>query len=262
MTKMGATMSATGYGQKLGIAAPQIGISKRVMVVLGVVMVNPTWQPSKAPLEKTVEGCYSVPRKVYEVERAPYGWARWFSIDGVERRFKLNGLNAIVFQHELDHLDGKCCADVGKLLREDNTTKMAKYKILEDIVVNGVAYKQDEVVEFEYKIANLNSIKNKIEKVALVVESEPVVITPQPIPVAEPQPVEVAPEAPTPAPSALEEAPEIPPGKDRTLEEAEAAARADGSIPSVVDPDLIPEEKVPEGTVPPVKEVPVDAPID
>ena len=161
VSKMGAALKETGYGQKLGIAAPQIGINKRIIVVLGVVMVNPTWRPSRAPKESVVEGCYSVPFKTYSVHRDSYGWASWKSIDGVERRFKLNGLNAIVYQHELDHLNGLCCADVGTLL-EDNSKEMKKYIVLEDVVINGVAHKKDAIISLEYKVANLKSLRGKI----------------------------------------------------------------------------------------------------
>lgn len=111
--KMGAALENAGYGQKLGLAAPQICISKRICIVQGVVMVNPEWTPSRAPQEVSIEGCYSVPHRTFKVMRDSYGWAKWVSIDGVPREFKLNGTKAIVFQHELDHLNGKCCADVG-----------------------------------------------------------------------------------------------------------------------------------------------------
>lgn len=118
VSKMGSALASQGYGDKLGIAATQIGIPLRIMIVQGVVIVNPTWQPSKAPPDQRIEGCYSVPGKLYQVERARNGFATWKSIDGEERRYKLNGLNATIYQHEFDHLDGKCCADVGKLLED------------------------------------------------------------------------------------------------------------------------------------------------
>lgn len=112
--KMGAALSKQTYGMKLGIAAPQIGINLRVMIVRGNVMFNPEWQPAKAPLESITEGCYSVPYKVFKVPRAKYGWAKWTNIEGRPMESKLSGLPAIVFQHELDHLNGICCADIGE----------------------------------------------------------------------------------------------------------------------------------------------------
>lgn len=116
--KMGRALQNTDYGARLGLAAPQIGINKRVIIVRGNVMFNPTWTPSKAPPNLVTEGCYSVPRRLYKVSRAPYGWAKWTGIDGKQYEDKLKGIPAIVFQHEIDHLDGKCCADVGEELPE------------------------------------------------------------------------------------------------------------------------------------------------
>lgn len=111
--KMHSTLQAQTYGDKLGMAAPQIGINKRVMIVRGNVMFNPEWTPTKAPPNLITEGCYSVPGRTFSIPRAPYGWAKWTNIDGKPFSGKLKDLPAIVFQHELDHLDGKCCVDVG-----------------------------------------------------------------------------------------------------------------------------------------------------
>lgn len=115
--KMNNALGGATYGQRLGLAAPQIGINKRVVIVRGNVMFNPTWHPSKAPTNTVTEGCYSVPKKMYNVQRAQYGWAHWIDIDGQPHKGKLKDLAAIVFQHELDHLDGKCCIDVGVELK-------------------------------------------------------------------------------------------------------------------------------------------------
>lgn len=120
--KMGNALSAASYGGKLGLAAPQIGISKRIAIVEGAVMFNPEWRPSKAPGNTVTEGCYSVPHRLFKVTRAVYGWAKWQSIEGVWREKKLTGLTAIVFQHELDHLNGKCCADVGEEVEAPSRT--------------------------------------------------------------------------------------------------------------------------------------------
>lgn len=116
--KMGMALKSQTWGEKQGIAAPQIGIGLRVMVVRGNVMFNPEWTPTKAPTESMIEACYSVPGKTFQVDRAKYGWAKWTNIDGKPFEDKISGLPAIVFQHEIDHLNGICCADIGKLLDE------------------------------------------------------------------------------------------------------------------------------------------------
>lgn len=119
--KLGAALRSVNYGDRLGMAAPQIGISKRIFVCQGAFCINPTFHPPKiGEIIEMVEACYSVPNKTFRTNRHKYGWAKWTSIDGTKKEFKLKGLDAVVFQHELDHLDGKCCCDVGEeIIKED-----------------------------------------------------------------------------------------------------------------------------------------------
>lgn len=105
-------LESTGYGDKLGVAAPQIGISKRVFIAQDVVMFNPKWIPSEGK-KASVEGCYSIVGPVFSVKRAAQGRASWQDINGMWQHRILRGLSAIVFQHEFDHINGKCIADVG-----------------------------------------------------------------------------------------------------------------------------------------------------
>lgn len=112
--KMGLALAKQKYGSQEGIAAPQIGINLRVMIIRGNVMFNPEWCPTKAPPEEAIEGCYSLPNKIFKVSRAKYGWAKWTNIEGRPMESKLIGISAIVFQHELDHLNGLCCSDIGE----------------------------------------------------------------------------------------------------------------------------------------------------
>ncbi|MEX2053933.1 MAG: peptide deformylase [Candidatus Colwellbacteria bacterium] len=123
---MAIALGGATYGQKIGLAAPQIGINYRVVIVRGNVMFNPTWTPSKAPANIITEGCYSVPNRFFKVSRATGGWAKWTNIEGEPMEDKINGLPAIVFQHELDHLDGKCCADVGEEIEQPSRTAEVK----------------------------------------------------------------------------------------------------------------------------------------
>ena len=111
--RMGSALQEMDWGKQLGLAAPQIGLNKRIIICRGNVMFNPEWNPSKAPLESFFEACYSVPGKMFKVPRDKSGWAKWTDINGRPCEDKLNGIPAIIFQHELDHLNGKCCIDVG-----------------------------------------------------------------------------------------------------------------------------------------------------
>ena len=121
--KMASALAKTTYGMKLGIAAPQIGINKRVIIVRGNVMFNPEWNPTKAPPNQYTEGCYSVPNKLFKVYRPSYGWAKWTNIEGRPFESKLTGLPALVFQHELSHLDGKCLPDYAEEIKPKVETK-------------------------------------------------------------------------------------------------------------------------------------------
>jgi peptide deformylase len=107
LTQAYARLSAS----KAGLAAPQIGISKRAVIIQGEVLLNPTFKPS-GQRELGREGCYSVANatRSFDVWRAKYGWARWIDSRTLEpREAKLTGLPARIFQHELDHLDGRPC---------------------------------------------------------------------------------------------------------------------------------------------------------
>ena len=115
--KMFFSLQAQTYGDKLGIAAPQIGINKRMIIVQGVSMINPEWTPTKAPLEGCYEGCYSLNKEdVYKTQRAKYGWVKWQTIKGEWISYKIKGVQALVFQHELGHLQGQCCNELGELV--------------------------------------------------------------------------------------------------------------------------------------------------
>ena len=93
----------------IGLAAPQVGVQKRVIVVdVGddpLVLVNP--KVTAAEGERLgLEGCLSVPDLVGEVRRA-----EWVMVNGLNHRGRPvsvegEGLLARVLQHEIDHLDG------------------------------------------------------------------------------------------------------------------------------------------------------------
>ncbi len=105
-------------GHSVGMAAPQIGILKRVAVVdvshskLGkkhnhglLTMVNP--EIIEASGSKVMrEGCMSVPDYTGNVERAREITVQFSDADGSERVVRCKGFEAVAIQHELDHLDG------------------------------------------------------------------------------------------------------------------------------------------------------------
>ena len=93
----------------VGLAAPQIGISKRVFVAdVGdgpFVMVNPEVVDQSGSW-KFDEGCLSVPGHYWEIKRADYVKASGLDIEGNPVTFDGDELMGRVLQHEIDHLNG------------------------------------------------------------------------------------------------------------------------------------------------------------
>jgi peptide deformylase len=93
----------------VGLAAPQVGISKRMIVVdtgdLPIALINPVIL-ERSGEDTSVEGCLSVPGVQGEVTRAERVCVKGMTLDGKEHEFCAEGLLARAFQHEIDHLDG------------------------------------------------------------------------------------------------------------------------------------------------------------
>jgi len=107
---------------RVGLAAPQIGISRRVIVIslppeengeekeADMVIINP--EIVKRLGERLVdEGCLSVPGYHGEVKRAESVTVKGRDPSGKEIRIKTDGLLAQVLEHEIDHLNGTLYLD-------------------------------------------------------------------------------------------------------------------------------------------------------
>ena len=103
----------------IGLAAPQIGISKRIFVMLKpgnpgvvpVVFINPKIIGATGGIQTSIEGCLSFPNVTVSVSRAKNIIVSYFDIFGKGSLTDLQNLSSICFQHELDHLDGKTFLD-------------------------------------------------------------------------------------------------------------------------------------------------------
>lgn len=109
----------------VGIAAPQIGVSRRVMVVAShpnprypyapqmdpTPMINPQLLRYEGKPVKDWEGCLSVPDQRGLVPRYPTVEVSYCDRQGQQHRQTLVGFVARIFQHELDHLNGKVFLD-------------------------------------------------------------------------------------------------------------------------------------------------------
>jgi peptide deformylase len=110
--RMAADMIDTMYDEVgIGLAAPQVGISLRLVVIADEesrearALVNPviTEQGGQATAE---EGCLSIPGIFAPVTRAAWVTVEARNLDGEPVTVKGRGLLARVLQHEIDHLDG------------------------------------------------------------------------------------------------------------------------------------------------------------
>ena len=93
----------------VGLAAPQIGVSLRVIVFdIGdgsCVMVNPVLLETSGKWTFE-EGCLSVPDRYWPIERAGFARARGMDLDGNEVEYAGDELLGRVLQHETDHVKG------------------------------------------------------------------------------------------------------------------------------------------------------------
>jgi len=115
----------------VGLAAPQVGVSERVIVVEYAepeeveegeepvevepklyVMVNPEIVKASPETVVGIEGCLSIPTLVGEVERAQEVRIRGFNRHGQPMKLKVDGWLARIFQHEIDHVNGVVFTDL------------------------------------------------------------------------------------------------------------------------------------------------------
>ncbi len=93
----------------VGLAAPQVGINERMIVIdVGkgpILLINPEITV-KTGQERDVEGCLSIPGKNAYITRASKVEVVGIDPKGKKVQIKAEGLLARAFQHEIDHLDG------------------------------------------------------------------------------------------------------------------------------------------------------------
>jgi len=101
--------------QGIGLAGPQIGVSRRIIVVDAgdgpLQLVNPRIVDHKGRAIGT-EGCLSIPSIYGEVERWKDVVVKALNAKGEPVAYEASGLFAVVLQHEIDHLDGRLFTDL------------------------------------------------------------------------------------------------------------------------------------------------------
>lgn len=114
------TIEDIGYG----LAAPQVGILKRLIVVrtkddrLKYKLINPKIVKKSEDMVCATEGCLSVPDLVGDVDRHESIVVKATDPKGKNIKIEAEGLLARVFQHEIDHLDGTLYIDKADNIRE------------------------------------------------------------------------------------------------------------------------------------------------
>jgi len=101
--------------QGVGLAAPQVGVSKRVIVVEtekgAVGFVNPEIIAKGKQKEAQEEGCLCLPGLFLKIKRTKEVEVEALDINGNKVEITTEGLLARIFQHEIDHLDGILITD-------------------------------------------------------------------------------------------------------------------------------------------------------
>ena len=125
----------------IGLAAPQVGVTKRVLVVDvapkdaprdPIRMANPEILWRSEEMEIYEEGCLSLPEQYADVERPAKIRVRYLDEKGETQEREAEGLLATCIQHEMDHLDGIIFVDhLSALKRKMILRKLAKQKKLQ-----------------------------------------------------------------------------------------------------------------------------------
>jgi peptide deformylase len=125
----------------VGLAAPQVGVAQRV-IVIDVDHENPGTHLLKLVNPVIVErrgsvlweeGCLSVIDYTAEVKRSAQVLARAWTVDQQEIEIEADGLLAVALQHEIDHLDGRLFIDRLSALKRDSYKRKIKRMIRDGV---------------------------------------------------------------------------------------------------------------------------------
>lgn len=123
-----------------GLAAPQVGVLKRVFVMdatwkdgaerAPVVFIDPEVLERSNDVATQNEGCLSLPGVTASVARAARVQVRWRDLSGADRTQWFDGFAAACVQHEIDHLDGVMTLD-----HLDETSRARVLKAYDEVTV-------------------------------------------------------------------------------------------------------------------------------
>ncbi len=124
------------FANGVGLAAPQVGISKRIIVVedmvgdnkIALTLINPKITQKKGKV-KFCEGCLSLPGVSNDVVRPKFITVEALNLDGDMFKINAEGLLARIIQHETDHLDGILFVDKIGFLKRKKIIKQLGVKV-------------------------------------------------------------------------------------------------------------------------------------
>ena len=133
------------HSKGIGLAAVQVGILKRVLVIdistkekkkEPLSFINPIIKNISDETSVYEEGCLSIPDTFIEIERPKICEVEYIDINGKVRNLKCDGLLSTCLQHEINHLDGKLIIDhLSKLKRDLIVKKISRSKKNPDRIV-------------------------------------------------------------------------------------------------------------------------------
>ncbi|MDY6844493.1 MAG: peptide deformylase [Thermodesulfobacteriota bacterium] len=127
-------MAETMYMKRgIGLAAPQVGVSQKIVVVdIGeglIPLINPVIVEIDDENESFEEGCLSLPDIALKIDRSRKIVVKGINLDGNEIELEVSDLLARVFQHEVDHLEGTLIIDrVSGVQKELLKSKLKKLR--------------------------------------------------------------------------------------------------------------------------------------
>ncbi len=145
-TLMDDMLETMYHNNGVGLAAPQVGVSERILVMdiaagseryedipngepNPLFFVNPEIIQSSDTVKKFEEGCLSFPGQFAEIERPDTVTLRFLDYDGNPQEMEMDKIMSVCIQHEIDHLNGIVFVDyVSKLKRNRIMTRLEKYK--------------------------------------------------------------------------------------------------------------------------------------
>jgi peptide deformylase len=117
-------MWETVKGKGIGLAAPQVGVSKQICIInmaeaevdekaTNVTLINPVISFESQVQHLMVEGCLSFPGEYYEIWRPANITVDYYDIKGRKHKLRAKNWLSRIIQHEVSHLNGQLFINLG-----------------------------------------------------------------------------------------------------------------------------------------------------